>query len=208
MKLPAITELQIPSPGYLIRFLWIDTDADVSCYWLDRFLARGCFVSELNTLRDMTKDLPPASVTVLCLHHSQAKGGYSLALDIESRKALDNFIIDKDVSVLLCGHIHNPPLVKAFTATNGSKSRQYLEARCGTTTQSDFFDSPFYWKTFLAPFGIKPKRWSNSLLVHRLVEENGGLYWETELLQQRPREFSAPVSLEPEIVIEPRFRLI
>ncbi len=113
MNLPAITELQIPSTSYRIRFLRIDTDRDVSYYWLDRFNARGCFVSELKALSEMIRDLPPASVTVLCLHHSQAKAGYSLAIDIKSRDALNNFIIDNEVSVLLSGHIHNPPLVKA-----------------------------------------------------------------------------------------------
>ncbi len=203
---PAVADLTL-STGDTIRFLRIDSDSDVSCYFLDRFFARGSFPSQLDALRELTKSLEAASVTILCLHHSPAEGGYLRALDRKSRRALDKFIIDMEISVLMTGHIHNPPLVKAFTATDGARSRRYIEARCGTTTQSDFFESPYYWKTYLAPFDIKPKRWSNSLLVHRIVDRNGSLYWETELLQQRVQDFLPPQSPLRTILVDPSFKL-
>lgn len=206
-QLPAVFDLAIGDNGDIIRFLRIDTDADVSCYFLNRFFARGCFLSQLDELRKLTSGLPAPSATVLCLHHSPAKRGYLMALESKSREALDKFIIDMEVSVLLTGHIHNPPLVKVFTAKDGSKSRRYLEARCGTTSQSDFFESPYYWRSFLAPYGWKPKRWSNSLLIHRIVDRKGSLYWETELLLQRTDDFLPPTKPNSKIMVDPSFPL-
>jgi 3',5'-cyclic AMP phosphodiesterase CpdA len=207
---PFVKDLSIPpaTGKYLVKFLCIDTDFDV--HWLHpyRVTARGSFVSQLDALREDLHKRDRNEIRVLCLHHSPAKPGYWLAIDSDSRRELHKLIVDKEISILLCGHVHSPPLVKAFTATSGSKSRAYLEARCGTTTQQDLQESPYYWKNVLAPLGVQSRRDSNSLLLYRITEEADGLYWDSELYELRPEGFLPPLNPKPGRVVDTHFKLV
>jgi hypothetical protein len=193
--------LSLPS-GHELRFMGIDTDADVSPNGTDRFLARGSFTSQLSSLAAML-NIPTANeIRVLCLHHSQELTSFALKMDALSRDALRDFIVDHDIAVLLCGHVHTPPLVKSFTATHLGlgTSAAFLEARCGTTTQTSTL--PYTWQTLL---GNRPRRFNrlpNSLLVHRLFMEGKDIYWGTEVCVERPQDFSIPRSLPSGILVD------
>lgn len=186
-KMPQVVTSPLGSNGHELTFLLINTDADVWAWGTDRMAARGSFRSQLNALRGIgTKR--EKEIRVLCLHHSTEHRGMTLEIDNASREELMNFIVDKGVVVLLSGHIHEPPLVKQVTAvhTNGT-SADYLGARCGTTTQRNLFHKPYYWRNVLQKLHLKKRgHWSNTLLVHRIVEDGGDIYWESELFMETP----------------------
>lgn len=198
------------SSGYTLRFMGINTDADVSPYGTDRFLARGSFASHLTALSALLSGLPiPSSdeIRVLCLHHSQALRGVALEMDARSRDALHDFIVDEDIAVLLCGHVHTPPLVKSFTATHSGvgTSASVLEARCGTTSQMSTL--PYTWKTVLGHRPKRVNRMPNSLLVHRLELTGGEVQWHTELYHETPHGFSVPAPVPPGILVNDRVKV-
>jgi hypothetical protein len=193
--------LSLPS-GHELRFMGIDTDADVSPKGTDRFLARGAFTSQLNSLA-VKLSIPTANeIRVLCLHHSQELNSFALKMDALSRDALNDFIVDHDIAVLLCGHVHTPPIVKSFTATHLSlrTSADFLEARCGTTTQTSTL--PYTWRTILGNRPKRVNRMPNSLLVHRLFMEGTEIYWGTEVYVERPQDFYMPTLLPPDILVD------
>jgi 3',5'-cyclic AMP phosphodiesterase CpdA len=196
--------LSLPS-GHVLRFMGIDTDADVDPYGTDRFLARGSFTSHLGPLATSLSIPTDNEIRVLCLHHSQELRGVSLEMNALSRDALNDFIVDQDIAVLLCGHVHTPPLVKSFTATNLGTSVDFLEARCGTTTQTSTL--PYTWRTILGRRPKRVNRMPNSLLVHRLVMEGGDIYWHTELYQERSRGFAVPTPIPPGILVNDRVKV-
>jgi 3',5'-cyclic AMP phosphodiesterase CpdA len=193
-NLPFITDPPLPlSSGHELRFLWIDTDADVSHHGSQRFFARGSFTSQLTTLAGKLGIPSKNEIRVLCLHHSRSQSGYALQMDGPSRNSLDNFIVAHDVAALLCGHIHQPPQVRTVNVTHLMTSIDYLDAQCGTTTQLSTL--PYQWRTILGRRPARPNRWPNSLLVHRLSEEYGKIYWETEVYLEGPQGFRIPSSL-------------
>lgn len=198
--------LSLPS-GHKLRFMGIDTDADVYTKGTDRFLARGSFTSQLSSLAAML-NIPTANeIRVLCLHHSQEKRGVELEMNALSRDALNDFIVDHDIAVLLCGHIHTPALVKSFTATHLSlgTSADFLEARCGTTTQTSTL--PYTWRTILGRRPRRVNRRPNSLLVHRLVLEGTDVCWHTEYYEEKPGDFIVPAPVPPGILINDRVKV-
>ncbi|HEX8139942.1 MAG TPA: metallophosphoesterase [Pyrinomonadaceae bacterium] len=193
--------------SHVLRFMGIDTDADVNPKGTDRFLARGSFTSDLTKLENELNLLPlPAEneIRVLCLHHSQELNSINPALQMDavSRDALHDFIIDRDIAVLLCGHVHTPPVVKFFNITHRTQqmSGSFLEARCATTTQTSTL--PYSWRTILGNRPRRIKRMPNSLLVHRLSLEDGKIYWETDLYSEMPKGFKKVASPPPNIIVD------
>ena len=150
--LPLVTR-QIGSAGHKLTFLRINTDADVHAWGQKRWRAVGSFVSQLKWLSSQLSDPGEKEIRVLLLHHSRAHRGPFLEMDGPSRDELADFIVNKGIAVLLSGHIHEPPLVALATAVDkDGKSAQYLEARCGTTTQMTSFMSPIIGETFCRSF--------------------------------------------------------
>lgn len=174
--------------GHELHFLWISTDEDVSPWRSDRILARGSFTSQLADLDGMLGVPENHMIRVLCLHHSPSHNGFTLRMDHRSRASLNDFIVEHDIAVLLCGHIHTPQ-VRSFTArhTTTGKSVKCVEGRCGTTTLRTTL--PFEWKTVLGNRPGRPKRHPNSLLVHRLFEEDDKLFWNTETYMENTYRF-------------------
>ena len=68
----------------------------------------------------------------------------------------------------------------------------FLEARCGSTTQTRPSDLLPSVKSKLRGLGILPKEQTNTLLVHRIMEEDGEAFWETEIHLQFPAKFEKP----------------
>ena len=155
-QMGTIVNMPLGTAGHELRFMLVNTDADVNPWGYNRWLARGSFVSQLDALG---KRLPPQGakeIRVLCLHHSRAHRGVTLEMDEVSRDALANFIVEHGVAMLLSGHIHHPPLVTRATAVHSlGHSAEYLEARCGTTTQRNLYHVPYYWRRLLAK--VQPK---------------------------------------------------
>jgi predicted phosphodiesterase len=173
-----------------LQFIGINTDADIDPYGWKRGLARGSFCSQLATAAGLLGLPDERTIRVLILHHSHAYRarpyrGRALEMDDASRQALEVFLVEQDIAVLLCGHTH-APLVKPFSATHQGKTIKVLEARCGTTLQTDTI--PYHWKTIL---GNRPRRQltANTLLVHRLLEENGEVIWHAETYTRTPFGF-------------------
>ena len=132
--LPQVSTLPLPVSGLPpIRFIRVDTDADVRPYTRDRFFARGSFRSHLAWL---DANLPPKSdgeIRVVLAHHCREVGGYALAIEPASRSAFDAFLVRHGVDVLLSGHTHEVGL-STPTITTSAGSRALLYARCGTST--------------------------------------------------------------------------
>jgi 3',5'-cyclic AMP phosphodiesterase CpdA len=205
--MPKVVDIPLPSSrGHSLKFIMVDTDADVAGWSVKRGAARGSFTTQLRALRGMLGPPGALEIRVLCLHHSRAHRGKFLGIDSATRTELDDFIVSHGIRVLLSGHIHEPPLVETSLATGPSGSRRYLEARCGTTTQRNLFHLPYYWRN-LPGFKVGKPHWSNSLLVHRLLEENDEILWDVELFLETPSEFASPLPQPPSIMVDPRMRV-
>ena len=164
--LPYLQNVTVPlpdTPAHL-RFLALNSDADVGNWGGDRALRTGSFHSQLRKLRTdllaQMKQPDPNEIRVLLMHHSlaykaqpdgppprtrcerirerwrKATDPRSLEVDDRSRAYLKDLISEFDIRVLLTGHTH-----KVFLKRDGVPSRRfrrlvsYLEACCGTTTQ-------------------------------------------------------------------------
>jgi len=181
------------SSGHLMRFLRLDSDVDVSPLGSKRFLARGCFSSHLETLANQLPDPQEKEIRVLLLHHSFSKTGLILSMTGRSRKALSEFIVNHAISVLLCGHIHEPPLVDTHGVEHLLQKRDFLEGRSGTTSQISTL--LLDWKDFRGKRPERPNHWPNSFLVHRLCKEtDDSIDWHTETYLETPEGFK-PASL-------------
>ncbi len=184
---PKISSMKLKS-GHVLKFLLIDTDADIWSTGSDRLYARGHFTSHLDKLaKDPKLGDPEMEIRVLCLHHSPAHGEYELGIDPRSRRALNDFIVQQNIAVLLTGHKHTPPLIQTFPAEHLTISRTYLEARCGTTTQQSTLG--FSTSTLTRRRPERPDQMPNILLVHRLHLEDGDVYWQTKCFFEIPTGF-------------------
>jgi hypothetical protein len=158
--------------GRKLRFLWINSDADIAWEGKSRLFAIGAFETQLRELETKLGVKKPdgSEIRVLCLHHSRESARRKRILGIKraSRLLLDKFIVEHDIAILLTGHVHDP-LLDPFSLV--TMTGEVLEARCGTTTQAS---NPPGLRRELNP-------WPNSLLVHRLSEEGGTFYWNTEV---------------------------
>lgn len=184
--LPRVSSLLPIGNGFQIRFIWINSDVDVGHRSAHRGLARGCCVSHCDNLKPKMPAPVNQEIRVLCMHHSptyqaNAQSLWSLELDQRSRDRVARFIIDHHISVVLCGHLHSPPYVDIARAVSRSGQADFLEARCGSTSQIKRSDLDPSVSKILRPLGMLPKERTNSLLVHRIIEENGRLDWETEI---------------------------
>lgn len=200
--LPRISPLLSIGQGFQIRFIWINSDVDVGHRSTHRLLARGGCVSHCEFLEPKMPARVDQEIRVLCMHHSPTYQGiaqklWSLELDPVSRNRIAKFIVDHHVSVVLCGHLHSPPYVEtALAVVSRTKRADFLEARCGSTSQikrSDF--DPSVIKK-LRSIRILPPERSNTLLVHRIIEENGRLDWETEINVLYSGGFSRPSEVQ------------
>ncbi len=200
--LPFISPPIALSTGQQLRFVGINTDADVWPYGRDRLLARGVFHNQLHLAAGHMANLGlPCrnEICVLLLHHSHEWPGATLRMTTASRQALNTFIAEQSIAVLLCGHTH-VPYVGSNSVTHQGSTIEFLEARCGSTTQWDII--PYNWKTL---WGTRPKRnlQANTLIVHRLREENREIKWRAETYQRKPHGFEKATgpNLEDELTV-------
>jgi hypothetical protein len=180
------------SSGHDLRFLRIDTDANVWEWGSNRFFARGAFTLHLKELASKLSVPGRKEIRVLCLHHSRANTRFRLGIDHASRSELDDFLVDHDVAVLLCGHMHDPPLLESFPVTHLTRSVEVLEARCGTTAQQS--PTAGEWRRKLGYRPSMPNHWPNSLIVHRLKTLNNEVLWTSEIYFEGPHGFRKPQS--------------
>jgi UDP-2,3-diacylglucosamine pyrophosphatase LpxH len=209
--LPRVFTSPLGSDGHELTFLLINTDADVPALHLNRLAARGSFVSQIDELEKQLGKKRDMEIRILCLHHSRAHHGTTLEMDQTSRDRLSNFILEQGVAVLLSGHIHQPPLVRMETAVHTADDTvyaDYLEARCGTTTQKNLFHIPYYWRGILHKLHLKKRgHWSNTLLVHRISQEDGAIVWESDLFEETPHGFDPAPPAHLYCMVNPRVRL-
>jgi 3',5'-cyclic AMP phosphodiesterase CpdA len=165
-----------------LRIIGIDTDADVYPFGKSRIWARGRFVSQLQALDNRLSSLPARDeVRVLLMHHSPQYQRIKLGINGKSQSALDTFVKNHEISVLLTGHTHAAQC-QTTPYSNGGSSWTLLEARCGTTTQRDFM--PVGWKPRV------PALSPNSLLVHRIyVDDDGKICWRTNHFERNTKGF-------------------
>jgi len=176
--------------GRSIRVILINSDADVAPFSLRRLKAQGSFISELETLVDALPEPDDGEIRVLLTHHSIARadaGVQDIALPFPDAKpglldidqpsvaALQNFLVDARIRIVLSGHLHVPRLTR-FEASNGKETLSVLEARCGSTTQLDA-----YRPKLVAQLKRKRLPAPNSLILHRLIDRDGMLLWTSEV---------------------------
>jgi 3',5'-cyclic AMP phosphodiesterase CpdA len=191
--LPAVSHYPLSS-GQFLTFLRLDSDSDVNPYFSNRFFARGSFTSQLDKLASKLSIPQRSEIRVLLVHHSYSAPGPALAMTSLSKAALNDFIVDHAISVLLCGHIHQPPFVTSVNASHLQQTQVFMEARSGTTTQISTL--PLHWQTI---FHNRPKRlrhWPNSLLIHRLyLQGDGSIDWVVEVRLENSHEFGSAQTL-------------
>lgn len=205
--LPRISPTLSLRSGHELTFLWIDSDANVGPFSYRRVLAHGSFCSQLQELQRRLSTPGKREIRVLAIHHSPTFAGHFLQIDSWTRKELESFIVTNKISVVLCGHLHNPPYVQVASANN---SVSYLEARCGSTTQANFDDLKPHERQQLRVRGLTTPKETNSLLVHRLVQEAGGIFWETEIWLDDIGRFRKPdyFTLQNGQSVTTRFRIL
>jgi hypothetical protein len=168
-RFPCWTWAEPLAGAYTLRFISINTDADVRPYSRSRLRARGAFHNQIDALDKGLPNRAAGEVRVLLLHHPALfdRPAYQKDLSIVPRSAgaLDQCLVNHGISVLMCGHTHAAACVKPFVATapNG-QTQEVVECCCGTTTQRERIPS-----TFRTPAGEFPN-WKldpNTLLVHR-----------------------------------------
>ena len=122
--------------GWSVRFLRIDTDAEVG--FRDRIDARGGCSGQVEELIDELGAIgdDPREVRVLLLHVPFSLGlsapREQLVLDDSTRQALEALGRSRRVRVFLTGHLHTPTV----SALPGSFAAGAFQARAGSCTQS------------------------------------------------------------------------
>ena len=193
--IPATVSITVPLDGMdvTVRFIMIDTDADVGAGSNRRATARGAFASQFGH-QDISwmKKQPPErdEVRVLLLHHppryTAGIGGISAASAVACR----NFMEKAGIRVVLCGHTHKPYV-------GLRRGGSVLESCCGTTTQQShvspagarFFSQHRTTYTGLRKF-FHRRKWPvdpandmsmrlchNALVVHDLFRRQNAVYW-------------------------------
>jgi 3',5'-cyclic AMP phosphodiesterase CpdA len=175
-SLPYVYPISL-SNGRTLQIVGLNTDADVSPRGIKRLFAIGSFQSQLNAAAAKLGPPDGQCVRVLLMHHSWEHRGWALRIDSGTRDALERFMRDHNIRLLLTGHTHSPTLNR-FVPKGGQET---LECRCGTTTQ---MGRPSYaWRTL---FGSFPTRqWSeNTFMVHRLYDKGEQVQWNVETYQR------------------------
>jgi 3',5'-cyclic AMP phosphodiesterase CpdA len=176
-----------------LRFLAVNTDADVWAWGPERVLARGSFHTQLRRLKGGLAALGPTDpyeVRIMLLHHSLAYRSKSrlgtLEINEVSRRRLLQLLGEFDIRVILTGHTHTVDVRRHYVLSpERRRPMPFLEACCGTTTQLN--DVPSKWPRFPSErveFFPDRKLASNFLLVHRLFAEPRGIVWKTESWQR------------------------
>lgn len=159
----------------LIRFIGIDTDGDIASWTFDRLRARGAFESDLKALDGVLPPKEPSEVRVLLAHHCREYRGFFVEIVPESRAALDDFIVQHEIDVLLSGHTHDARVAPVQIPDGG---RTVLYARCGTSSQVNPRDSRFRRSTGWAPLEGLPRDVTRSVILHELDIDGEHLVWE------------------------------
>ena len=156
-----------------VRFAMVDSDADVATHWMSgrRIRARGKFASQLQSQAIDMGNRGPDEIRALLIHHSPTVPmlNSTLRMHAACRDALDQYLFDQEISVVMTGHIHVPK-IRVFLARDqrgSGQTRRILEARSGTATQRD--EIPPNWRATNAQW----RNWQleqNVVLVHRLWE--------------------------------------
>jgi hypothetical protein len=169
---------------YKVRFIRIDTDADIRPRSVGRLLAWGAFASQLATLEKHLPLREENELRVLLLHHAprfdHPRHLAPLSIRRNSSRLLEKICVEYGISVLMCGHTHAPAHVTPFTASAASGvAIEAFEVCCGTTTQRDRL--PVGVRTLTGQVPTWPME-PNTLFVHRFEEPSrNGL----ELVSQR-----------------------
>jgi len=169
--------------GTLVRFLRIDTDADVHPQGSQRLFARGSFLNELQLVDDVlrTRPLQSAEIRVLLMHHSVSHDNFRLGIDRTSRGRLGDLVAQHGVRMILSGHTHVSCVTEARFEVVGGELFVPV-ATCGSSTQRAY--APPKWGRAAA------RKAPNSLLVHRLWSPNSGrVVWEVKTYIQRAEGF-------------------
>ena len=172
----------------LLRLLSIDTDDQVGPFSPARLLAQGRFEQQLQELnQELEEHGPPGDreVRVLLMHHGPSHRGRLRIGEVldPSRTALLGLLHQHQVRVVLSGHTHYPRVVREHARAQDGMVR-YLDAMCGTTTQRVIL--PSHWdseRDQRRQDALRP----NTLLVHRLVEDEGALWWTAETWVYMPK---------------------
>ena len=183
---PSDHRLRLLPGGTRIRFIQVNSDADMRANSLSRLLAKGHFVSELNALSASLPAKPDGEIRVMLIHHSRSHAGRTLAITRSSKRALDQFLAVQNIDVMLTGHTHAP--IARLHNVAGTSGVHELGA--GSTTQFDVL--PYKWKLRLRDpqqLGWHP----NTLMVHRIHLRDGQIWWVTDTCQRFPNGFR-PVS--------------
>lgn len=172
--------------GREIAFICIDSDADVAPNTLNRWRAIGDFQSQLRAAQKLlTRNKPAGQFRVLLIHHSWFQRRSILRMSGASKSALEQFLVQNEVSAMLCGHSHQP-LLNAFTAKGPLGRSDVYELRSGSTAQHDAV--PYHWKTALNTWPVR--NWDpNSLIVHRVYDDDDAVRWHAELHARAPGGF-------------------
>lgn len=196
--MPRCWTLNLPT-GHVIRFYSIDTDKDVRPNGSFRRLAIGHFPSQLaDATRSFTSNREPKEIRVLLLHHSRRFGRPNyfkpLVMSMNSRRELDQFLVQHGISVMLCGHTHVPRVRAHSAQAPNRQAKNVLECCCGTTTQWDWI--PYQWTNLwgsFPTFSMEP----NTLILHRITQDGGKLFWEARVHRRAPHGFvpQAPAPL-------------
>jgi predicted phosphodiesterase len=164
--------------GRPIHLISINTDSDVDPRGRYRLFAIGSFQTQLVAAKTQLSQLEGNGIRVLVLHHSWHKKKGVLRISRASRGALDQFLDQENISIIMTGHVHTP-LIRCFTvgAIPHSSKLRVWECRCGTTTQVDKIS--YAAKSIFGRFPLR--KWpSNSLLVHRITEHPDSTEWNVE----------------------------
>lgn len=175
-------DFSLPLPdGRTMRLLGIDTDFNVHPYSTERICAQGCFDSQLNSLQLKLGGPNANEVRVLLLHHSPAHQDFTLSIVPHCLQQLADFVEKYDIRILLTGHLHAALFANSTLQPNGLQP--VFESRCGTTTQMDVV--PAHWLIAMMGSNTPRRRCYNSLIVHRLSENNGAVTWSSQVYVRR-----------------------
>ncbi len=183
---PKIASLKIGD--YTLTLVSIDSDKDVVPKSISRIFARGCFVSQLEALEPRLSARRDNEIRVLLMHHSPMVESFSLGMTRRSRRALELFLAERDIPVILTGHTHTSAGNVLRIKNRVGESMEVLEARCGTTLQRDYL--PLGWAQKAGKIRLE----RNTFLVHRLFEvkdeRSVWIEWRTEVHERSPRGFA------------------
>lgn len=181
--------------GRDVVFIRIDSDADVAARTLNRTLALGDFLSQINDAGSIPPQRPGHNdIRVMLIHHSWHQGGMVLRMTDGSKRELGRFLQEHDICAILTGHSHLS-LLQPFHAYGPSAQRRVYELRCGSSTQYDLVPTGWLYHAARqwAP-ALMPQRPGNSLLVHRIRQhDDGSTWWEAESYDRAKRRFKRSV---------------